>query len=124
MVEIMRLYSDDNGDSLFDTHEISLNLVDDAPPAKPHYFSDPEHAESFVVVECPVGWGEGSEMHPTPRRQIVSCLSGSMRITTSLGDSRDLKAGDTVLLEDTSGKGHASLVTSPAPFRGLIVRLE
>jgi hypothetical protein len=47
-----------------------------------------------------------------------------MRVTTSLGESRDLSPGDAVLLEDTSGKGHISLVTLTTPFRGLIIRLE
>ena len=84
-MEILRLYSDDNGESRFDVHAFSLNLIDDSPPAKPHYFSDPEKAEAFVVVECPVGWGEGGEMHPTPRRQVVTCMSGAMRVTTSDG---------------------------------------
>jgi hypothetical protein len=47
-----------------------------------------------------------------------------MRITTSLGISRDLTPGDAVLLEDTSGKGHISIVTSKTAFDGVIIRLE
>jgi hypothetical protein len=123
-MRMLRLYADEIGESHFGTIEFSLNLEDDSPPAKPYYFSDPCDAESYVVLQCPVGWGEGSELHAAPRRQIVFCMSGTMRITTSLGESRDLAPGSAILVEDTKGKGHISLVTSAMPFDGLIVRLE
>ncbi len=121
-MKMLRLYADEIGESHFGTFELSLNLKDDSPPAKPHYFSDPRDAETYVVVQCPVGWG--GELHPSPRRQIVFCMSGTMRITTSLGISRDLTPDDAVLLEDTSGKGHISIVTSKTSFDGVIIRLE
>jgi hypothetical protein len=121
-MKMLRLFEDENGESDFDTVAINLNLQDDSPPAKPHHFSGAITANAYVFVECPVGWG--GELHPTPRRQIVVCISGTMRVTTSLGESRDLSPGSAVLLEDTSGKGHISLVTSATPFQGLIVRLE
>jgi quercetin dioxygenase-like cupin family protein len=121
-MKMLRLYADESGESHFGADDIPLNLEDDSPPAKPHYFSDPQDASTYVLVECPLGWG--GELHPTPRRQIVVCTAGTMRVTTSLGESRDLSPGDAVSLEDTSGKGHISLVTSTTPFRGLIVRLE
>ena len=123
-MEILRIYADEIGESHFGTCEFSLNLKDDSPPAKPHFFSDPRNAKSYVVVQCPVGWGEEGELHPTPRRQIVVCMSGTMRITTSLGESRDLVPGNAVLVEDITGKGHISLVTSSIPFNGLMIRLE
>jgi hypothetical protein len=47
-----------------------------------------------------------------------------LRMTTSLGDSRDLAPGTAVLVEDTSGKGHASEVISETPFEAIVVRLE
>ena len=121
-MKILRLSADESGESHFGTYELPLNLHDDSPPTKPHYFSDPEQAKTYVVVRCPVGWG--GEIHLAPRRQIVFCMSGTMRITTSLGISRDLTPGDAVLLEDTSGKGHISIVTSKTSFDGVIIRLE
>lgn len=121
-MKILRLFEHENGESDFDTVAIDLNLQDDSPPAKPHYFSDAITANTYVFVECPLGWG--GELHAAPRRQVVVCMSGTMRLTTSLGEFRDLSPGSTVLLEDTSGKGHISLVTSETPFQGFIVRLE
>jgi len=118
----LRLFDDDGGESRFGNIDVPMTLHDDSPPAKPHYFSEPEDAKRWVFVRCPVGWD--GKLHPTPRRQIVICTGGTMRITTSLGDSRDLSPGSAVLLEDTNGKGHISAVTSSVPFDGFVIRLE
>jgi quercetin dioxygenase-like cupin family protein len=120
-MRITRLYSDQSGESHFEELEIALQLRDDSPPAKPHYFSEPQSAQSFVMVQCPVGWG--GELHPAPRRQIVVCIDGTMTVESSLGDSRKIAPGCCVLLEDTIGKGHISRVTSHIPFFGIIIRL-
>lgn len=121
-MRMLRLFADASGDTHFDTVEVPMALHDDSPPAKPHYFSDPEPAAAWVFVRCPLGWG--GELHPAPRRQIVVCLGGTIRLTTSLGDTRNLTAGTAVLLEDAGSKGHISMVTSKVPFDGFIVRLE
>jgi hypothetical protein len=122
LMQMLRLYATPDGESHYDTIEYSMNLLDDSPPAKPHWFTDAQTAKSWVYVRCPVGWDGG--LHPTPRRQIVICTSGSLRVTSSLDDTRELKPGDAVLLEDTSGKGHISEVTSQIDFEAFAIRLE
>ena len=119
---LMRLYAGADGESHYDTTEYSMNVLDDSPTAKPHWFSDPQSAKSWVFLRCPVGWDGGR--HPTPRRQIIVCTAGSIRVTSSLGDVRDLNPGIAVMLEDTTGKGHVSEVTSATDFEGLAIRLE
>jgi len=121
-MELLRLYSDQEGESHFDTIEVAMTLHDDSPPSKPHYFSEPTEAKRWVFCRCPVDWD--GKLHPAPRRQIVICTAGSMRITSSLGDARDLVPGSAVLLEDTRGHGHISTVTSAVPFDAIIVRLD
>ena len=99
-----------------------MTLRDDSPPAQPHYFTEPEAARSWISVRCPPDWDGG--LHPAPRRQIIVCTAGTLRVTSSLGEARDLVPGAAVLLEDTKGKGHISEVTSAVPFEAIIVRLE
>ena len=121
-MKMLRLYSNEEGESQFDFVDFAMILRDDTPPAKPHYFSEPEEAKRWVYVRCPVDWD--GKLHPSPRRQIVICTSGTMRIASSLGAERDLSPGSAVLVEDTKGKGHRSTVTSQVPFEAIIVRLE
>ena len=121
-MKMLRLYASPDGESHYDTIEYPMNLLDDSPPAKPHWFTDPQGAKSWVSVRCPVGWDGG--LHPTPRRQIIICTSGSLRVTSSLGDAQELRPGNAVLLEDTTGKGHISEVTSLTDFEAIAIRLE
>jgi hypothetical protein len=48
------------------------------------------------------------DWHPAPRRQYIINLDGGVKITTSDGESRVIGAGEVLLVEDTSGKGHLS----------------
>ena len=121
-MKMLRLYASPDGESHYDTIEYSMNLLDDSPPAKPHWFTNAQVAKSWVSLRCPVGWDGG--LHPTPRRQIIICTSGSVCVTSSLGDARELMPGDAVLLEDTTGKGHVSEVTSQIDFEAFAIRLE
>ena len=121
-MQMLRLYTTPDGESQFDYVEYTTNLRDDSPPAKPHWFTDPQSAQSWVHLQCPVGWDGG--LHPTPRRQIIVCTAGSVRVTSSQGDSREFSPGNAVLLEDTSGKGHVSEVTSTTDFQAIAIRLE
>jgi hypothetical protein len=121
-MKLLRICADEVGESHFDVVEIEMVLRDDSPPAVPHYFTTPLPATAWGGVRCPPNWDGG--LHPTPRRQIIVCTGGSIRVTTSLGDSRELTPGTAILLEDTRGKGHVSEVTSSVPFEGLVVRLE
>src|SRR5690242_18967791 len=48
------------------------------------------------------------DWHPAPRRQYIINLDGGVKITASDGESRTIGAGEVLLVEDTSGKGHLS----------------
>jgi hypothetical protein len=48
------------------------------------------------------------DWHPAPRRQYIINLDAGVKITASDGEARFIAAGDVILVEDTSGKGHLS----------------
>ena len=48
------------------------------------------------------------DWHPAPRRQYIVNLDAGVQITASDGESRVIGAGEVVLVEDVSGKGHLS----------------
>jgi hypothetical protein len=48
------------------------------------------------------------DWHPAPRRQYIINLDAGVQITASDGESRVIGAGEVILVEDTTGKGHLS----------------
>ena len=49
-------------------------------------------------------------MHPSPLRMWIFVLSGEMEFEAGDGERRKISPGTALLLEDTSGIGHASRV--------------
>jgi|SRR5260370_40734771 hypothetical protein len=121
-LEVVRLYADDNGESRFDTYRIKQVLQQFAPPADPLYTSAPEPATGWVVIHLPPGWV--GEPHPSPRRQILFCLSGDMKVVSSGGETRTVRAGDAWLMSDTTGKGHRTEIVSRDGVNAVIIQLE
>jgi uncharacterized cupin superfamily protein len=62
--------------------------------------------------------------HPAPRRQYIINLEGGVRITASDGESRVIGAGEVILVEDTTGKGHLSQSVAGQMRRSIFVPLE
>jgi|SRR5271155_4201878 len=121
-MSLMRLYTDETGESHFEEYDIKLTLKDFAPPAPPVHISDPQVATRFILVSLPVGWI--GEMHVSPKRQVMFCLSGSLKVTSSTGDERIIEAGMGWSMEDTIGKGHATAVVSSQPVTGIVIQQE
>lgn len=68
------------------------------------------------------GWNE--PIHPTPVRQKLICLAGSVRVTASDGQVRHIGRGDVWHMEDKEGKGHHTFVTGDEDFEAVIVQYE
>ena len=107
-IEYLRIYSDPAGISHFETKSVELELKDFAPPAPPLKASTVESAHSSVFLELPVGWY--GDWHPTPARQWMILMSGELEFEAGDGERSLQKAGDIVLLDDTTGKGHQTKV--------------
>ena len=118
---VLRLYANESGASCFSTYEIQRTLRDFAPPAAPLFASDEEAAFGYTVLRLPAGWI--GERHPSPRRQILFCLSGRVRITPDLGEPQIISTGDAWMMEDTKGSGHRTEVISDEPFDAVVVQI-
>ena len=121
-MELLRLFSDEHGESHFDVVERSMTLLNAAPPAEPVFFTQSEPATGWASLKCLPGWYGG--LHPAPRRQLLIYTAGLLRMTSSSGEDRDLSPGSAVLVEDTKGKGHISKVMSEVPFEAVVISLE
>ncbi|WP_018348354.1 hypothetical protein [Longispora albida] len=105
-IAIARLYTDEAGESHFIDELVEAHDANFAPPAPSMYVSTPQEAKASLFLLLPAGYD--SPLHPAPRRQIMTLVSGELAVTTSDGGVRRFLPGETVLVEDTSGKGHGT----------------
>jgi hypothetical protein len=120
-IKYLRIYSDDQECSRFEEKEIDLSSTDYAPPAPNLNTSSIEASNKYAFLELPVGWY--GEWHPTPVRQWLALMSGECEFETGDGNKKIQKAGDFILLEDTSGKGHQTKVLGSDGVRILAVHI-
>ena len=100
-MKIIRLYADDNGESHFQDVEVEFE-----PPTRSGRVSARLPATGIIFREVPGDYD--LDWHPAPRRQYIINLDAGVQLTASDGETRRVKAGEVVLVEDTSGKGHLS----------------
>jgi hypothetical protein len=105
-IPVSRLYNDDRGESHFIEETMEVTAMNFAPPAPPIYVSEGVPSKQVVYLFLPKGY-EG-DFHPAPRRQIMTLISGSLECSVSDGQTRVFSPGNTQLVEDTAGKGHAT----------------
>lgn len=100
-MRIHNLYMDENGESHF--RDVEIEWAEERRGSK---LSKKFPATGIIFrqtrAEHNVDW------HPAPRRQYIVNLDAGVKITASDGESRFIKAGEVILVEDISGKGHLS----------------
>ena len=100
-MRIHNLYMDAKGESHFRDNEVEY--VEERRGSK---LSKRLPATGIIFRETP---GENDlDWHPAPRRQYIVNLDAGVEITASDGERRIIGAGEVILVEDVSGKGHLS----------------
>jgi hypothetical protein len=107
----IRLYADASGASDFADLEIELVAGFAVPPAEPLHRAQFLAPDSTFWIGAPTMWN-GATAHPAPRRAIFVTARGEYEVTTSDGAVRRFPAGSVLLLEDTTGEGHSTRITS------------
>jgi hypothetical protein len=114
---ITRVYADANGESHFEDITKPLVAAGDSG-----FLSSPEAVESLIFRKVLATYDY--DFHRAPARQYIILLDGEIEIETSLGEKRRFKAGDTILVEDTTGKGHRTRNLLPAVRQSIFVTLR
>lgn len=117
-----KLFSDAAGESHWQDIEVALKEREFAPPAKHVEISETEPARQMMFLRLRSGWNEPT--HPSPVRQKLICLAGSVRVTASDGEVRDIAPGDVWHMQDDHGRGHHTAVTSDEDFLAVIIQHE
>lgn len=116
MFNIVRIYSDNNGDSHFEDILVTLTKSGEVGSLSE---SIPVKDIIFREVEPSYDW----DFHTAPQRQYIVLLDGEIEIETSLGEKRQFKAGDILLMEDTTGKGHRTKNLKPVKRKSVFITL-
>jgi hypothetical protein len=97
-MKVVRVYTGPDNESHFEDLEVPLKQSGYGS------LSDLVPTTGTIFRETPVG---GSlDFHNAPRRQFVVNLRGRVEIEVGDGSRRQLGAGDILLADDTTGRGH------------------
>jgi hypothetical protein len=100
-MRIHNLYTDANGESHF--RDIEVDWAEERRGSK---LSKRLPANGIIFRETMAEYD--LDWHPAPRRQYIVNLDAGVKLTASDGESRIIAAGEVILVEDTTGKGHRS----------------
>lgn len=100
-MRIHNLYADEAGETHFRDIEVQWDSE-----GKGGRMSAMQPATGIIFRQTPGSYDY--DWHPAPRRQYIINLDGGVRITASDGESREIGAGEVLLVEDTTGRGHCS----------------
>lgn len=116
MFQITRIYSDSNGDSHFEDVEVLLKEAGEIG-----FLSDTLPANGVIFREVVPAYDYN--FHTAPQKQYIILLDGEIEIETSLGDKRTFGAGEILLVEDTTGKGHKTKNLKPVKRKSIFITL-
>ena len=116
MFQVTRVYSDNKGDSHFENIEIPLKEAGNIGKLSAIL---PATGIIFREVEPSYDWN----FHTAPQKQYIILLDGKIEIETSLGEKRIFKAGEVLLVEDTTGKGHKTKNLLPEKRKSIFITL-
>lgn len=117
-----RLVSDEQGESHFDEIEIEFASTDYVEGAAPLELSPALDATQYRFMNAPAGWT--SDWHASSGRNLFVVITGEWEVTASDGEARRFKTGDVLLVEDITGKGHASRVVGEIDSVAMMVKLS
>ena len=116
-MRIHNIYVDDKGETHF--RDVEVVWKHEGRGGKT---SDTFPATGIIFRETPGSYDY--EWHPAPRRQYIINLDGAVSIQASDGETRIIGAGEVLLVEDTSGKGHVSKAVEGKMRHSIFVPIE
>ena len=111
---IVRIYTGDDGESHFE--DINLEVAGEEGIAAYGLTLKPE-SMTFRTQQP----GVDLDFHPAPRRQYIISLSGQVEVGLGSGEKRIFGAGDVMLADDTTGRGHTTRVVGDEPRVSIVV---
>ena len=99
---IVRIYTGDDGESHFEDIDLPYEQMETSERTAV------ENAENIHFRRYQPG--NFIDWHPAPRRQYVITLEGQAEVGLGDGTKRIFSAGDVLLADDLTGRGHTTAV--------------
>jgi|ERR1700733_4984546 hypothetical protein len=116
-MRVHNLYCDADGESHW--RDIQIDWVEEGPGGKMS-----ARQQAFGIIFRQTQAEHDRPWHPAPRRQYIINLDAGVQLTASDGEARVIGAGEVVLVEDTTGKGHLSKSVNNQMRHSIFVPLE
>lgn len=116
-MKITRLYTGPDEESHFEDIEIPLKDGGDFGKLSDVF---PVTGILFRKTEADYAY----DWHPAPRRQFIVMLDAGVEITVGDGSRRIIRAGEILLAEDTTGRGHISRALNRQPRHSICITLD
>jgi hypothetical protein len=116
-MRIHNLYADENGESHF--RDIEIEWASEGPGGKLS-----KRLPATGIIFRQTGESYDFDWHKAPRRQYIVNLDAGVEITASDGEKRIIGAGEVILVEDVTGKGHISKAVSNKIRHSIFIPIE
>ena len=116
-MRIHNLYVDANGQSHF--RDIEIEWAEERRGSKLS-----KRLPATGIISRATQADTDRDGQPAPRRQSLVNLDAGVKLTASDGESRVIGAGEVILVEDTSGKGHLSQAVSKTIRHSLFIPVD
>ena len=117
----VRIYADAAGESHFADVDIELAPAESGSSGPPLQLSSVMPATGYSFMHAPAGWHRNRR--PTRQPELYVYMTGEIESEVSDGQVRRFGPGSITLVEDTTGKGHASRVVGSESALFAVVQL-
>lgn len=114
---VVRIYQDESNVTHFEDGEIETT---EAGPIGFLSEAIPNARVVFRITEADYDY----DWHPTPARQFIAMVTGAIEITVGDGETRTIRAGQTLFLEDTRPPGHKTRNVGETPRYSIFIQTE
>jgi hypothetical protein len=115
-MKVTRLYTGEDNETYF--QEIDYELFDNGMIGR---LSNKIKVKELMFRETDGDYNY--DFHPAPQKQFIVLLDGEIEIENGAGEKRSFKAGDILLAEDITGRGHKTKSIDGKPRRSIFITI-
>jgi hypothetical protein len=114
--KVTRVYADAKGESHFE--DIAIPLTEKGEIG---FLSEAQQAGTVIFRKVTEQYDY--DFHNAPAKQYIILLDGEIELEVSSGEKRRFTAGQVLLVEDTTGKGHRTRNITKAERSSIFITL-
>jgi len=114
---VVRIFQDESGVSHFEDGEVETRA------SGPIGFLSDQIPDATIVLRVTEA-DYDYDWHPTPARQFIAMMTGAIEVTVGDGETRTIRAGETLFLEDLDPPGHKTRNVGDTPRYSIFIQTD